>query len=190
MGQEEETIVVFTADHGEMLGDHGLVFKGTTYEQVTRMPLLVSPTGALRDAPRVVDELASAVDVPATILDLAGLARPAGMQGASLRALGAGEADGAGAAGGPAGGGSRAHRDALLIENQGVRRSVRTKDYLFTWHGPGLRGELYDLHADPGCFRNLWDDPSSRELKANAHDALLDLMARNLDPSHQQTGAC
>lgn len=175
MGQEENTIVVFTADHGEMLGDHGLVFKGTTYDQVTRMPLLVSAPGGRSAAPdaagapaaRVVDGLASAVDVPATILDLAGLPKPVGMQGSV----------------GP-------QRDAVLIENQGVRRSVRTKDYLFTWHGPGVRGELYDLRADPGCFRNLWDEPSSQDLKARANDALVDLMARNLDPAHARMGAC
>jgi len=181
-GLADNTLVVFTADHGEMLGDHGLVFKGTTYDQVTRMPLIVTPTSRDADAganehgdrrPAVVDDLVSAGDVPVTILERAGLAVPTQMQGRSV----------------PAGEGKET-RSALLIENAGVRRSVRTRDYLLTWHGPDTRGELYDLRRDRDCYVNLWDDPSAVELKTKATDTLLALMADNRDPRHERVGAC
>jgi hypothetical protein len=81
-------------------------------------------------------------------------------------------------------------RDAVLIENGGVRRSVRTREYLLTWHGPKTRGELYDLQTDPDCFVNLWNEDSASALKTEALDTLLNLMAGNIDPRHQQVGAC
>jgi hypothetical protein len=73
-------------------------------------------------------------------------------------------------------------RDALLIENGGVRRSVRTETALLTWHGQGERGELYDLASDPNCFDNLWDRPEARELQSELMDTLIRLMAENVDP--------
>jgi hypothetical protein len=72
--------------------------------------------------------------------------------------------------------------DAVLIENQGVRRSVRTEDALLTWHGEGLRGELYDLRADPDCLVNLWDAPEAAERRAALLHTLIRLMAQNVDP--------
>ncbi|TVR57315.1 MAG: hypothetical protein EA426_12430 [Spirochaetaceae bacterium] len=50
--------------------------------------------------------------------------------------------------------------------------------------------ELYDLTADPECFVNLWDEPSAVDLKRNATDRLLALMAENRDPRHERVGAC
>jgi hypothetical protein len=72
--------------------------------------------------------------------------------------------------------------DALLIENQGLRRSVRTEDALLTWHGQRARGELYDLVADPDCLVNLWDDPSAAARQRELLHTLIRLMAENVDP--------
>ena len=168
-GQLDNTIVLFTADHGENLGDHRLLFKGTTYDCVTNVPAIVhwpgnGQPGSTRDL------LCSSIDLMPTLLDLAGVdaPHPSPVQGASLvPALEDAE-----------------HRlyDALLIENQGLQRSVRTEDALLTWHGEGQRGELYDLAADPDCLVNLWDAPEAAQHKTELLHTLIRLMAENVDP--------
>lgn len=82
IGQTQDTIVVFTSDHGDMMGDHGLMLKGFMHYQGTlRVPLvIVDPS---RPAGRT-SSLASSVDVAPTLLDLAGLPEYFGMQGSSL----------------------------------------------------------------------------------------------------------
>jgi arylsulfatase len=173
--QLENTIVLLTADHGENLGDHRLLFKGTTYDPVTNVPAILHGPG-VRQAGVQRDLLCSSIDLMPTLLELAGVAAPdpSPMQGLSLvPAL-----DDAG------------HRpyDALLIENQGVRRSVRTGDALLTWHGRDTRGELYDLAADPDCLLNLWDAPEAAGLQAELLHTLIGLMAGNVDPLPVQEG--
>jgi arylsulfatase A-like enzyme len=168
-GQLENTIVVFTTDHGENLGDHRLLFKGTTYDCVTGVPLIVSWPGC-RQPGTSRDLLCSSIDIMPTLLDLAGVSHPerSAMQGVSLL---------------PALKGRRAAvRDALLIENAGVRRSVRTRDALLTWHGAGKRGELYDLESDPDCLHNLWSSSEAAGLQWRLIDTLVRLMAENVDP--------
>jgi hypothetical protein len=80
------------------------------------------------------------------------------------------------------GNGAYAVRDAVLIENAGIRRSVRTDDALLTWHGPDTQGELYDLVADPDCLVNLWGRPEAAVRQAALVDLLIRLMAENVDP--------
>jgi arylsulfatase A-like enzyme len=178
-GELDNTIVLFTADHGENLGDHRLLFKGTTYDCVTNVPAIFYWPVGLRSrgahVPRARDLLCSSIDLMPTLLELASVPAPdpSPMQGRSLApALG----DPAAAAAG------RVVRDALLIENQGLRRSVRTRDALLTWHGAGLRGELYDTAADPHCLVNLWDAPQAAARQAALLDTLIRLMAENVDP--------
>ena len=168
-GQLENTVIAFTTDHGENLGDHHLLFKGTTYDCVTRVPFVVSWPGC--ESPgEVRSPLCSSIDIMPTVLDLTGVPypEPSPMQGRSLLP-----------AIGDAGVGGR---EALLIENAGVRRSVCTENALLTWHGQGERGELYDLASDPDCFRNLWNKPEAKGLQSELMDTLVRLMAENVDP--------
>lgn len=79
-------------------------------------------------------------------------------------------------------------RDSVLIENCGIRRSIRTERALLTWHGPQTRGELYDLSADPHCLVNLWDEPGAAELQSSLLDELIHRMAANVDPLPTQEG--
>jgi arylsulfatase A-like enzyme len=174
-GQLENTIVVFTTDHGENLGDHRLLFKGTTYDCVTGVPFILSWPGCPHEG-QVRDLLCSSIDIMPTVLDLVGVPHPepSPMQGVSLvPALEGKEA---------------AVRDALLIENGGLRRSVRTRESLLTWHGPGRRGELYDLTDDPNCFRNLWGRSAAADLQSRLVDTLVRLMAENVDPLPAREG--
>ena len=174
-GLLENTHILFTTDHGEMLGDHHLMFKGTSYDVVTSVPVIItqpeSPDpGAIRSL------LASSVDITPTVLDLLGIPVPAGVQGKSF----ASALDDPGFE----------LRDAVLFEHGGQRRTVRTKDTLLTWHGRGLRGELYDLQTDPDCVNNPWDRPDMADLQWEMLDTLIHLMAVNVDPLPPRVGAC
>lgn len=174
-GMLKNTIILFTTDHGEMLGDHHLMFKGTAYDAVTSVPVMItqpdSPApGAVRNL------LANSVDIVPTVLDLLGIPVPDGVQGHSLVPALRDT--------------SFEVRDAVLIEHGGPRRTVRTKGALLTWHGRGQRGELYDLHEDPHCLKNLWDRPDKATLQREMLDTLIHLMANNLDPLPPRAGAC
>ncbi|MFB3828051.1 MAG: sulfatase [Bryobacteraceae bacterium] len=85
-GRGENTIIVFTADHGDMAGGHGMAWKSTSafYDEIVRVPLIVSAPG--RVEPGRSAAAASLTDLAPTILALAGVPAPAGMQGRSLLA--------------------------------------------------------------------------------------------------------
>ncbi len=171
-GQAQDTIVLFMSDHGEMLGDHGLIYKGCRfYEGLTRVPMIFSWPGHFREG--VVSEaLAELVDIPQTLLEAAGIAEPTGMQGRSLVPLLSGAAP------------LDTHKpyvlceyfDALMIpDGNGTRASMyfdgRYK--LNVYHGLDL-GELFDLQEDPSEFNDLWSDPAHAEIKCK-------LLARHFD---------
>ena len=162
-GQHQNTLVVFTSDHGEMLGDHGLIQKGCRfYEGLVRVPLILAWPGSIRSR-LVSDALVELTDLAPTLLEAAGELVPAWMQGRSLL---------------PMAGGTAAptwHRDAVWCEYfdaldapDATRATMyRQRRYkLVVYHGHGL-GELYDLEQDPGEFDNRWDDPAHAGLKAD-----------------------
>ena len=172
-GQADDTLVIFTSDHGEMLGDHGLIQKGCRfYEGLVRVPLILAWPGTIL-AGLVSDALVELTDLAPSLLEAAGAAVPDWMQGRSLLPLASGAVD------------PRHHRDAVLCEYfdaldapDATRATMyRGRRYkLVVYHGHGL-GELYDLERDPGEFDNLWDDPAYAALKA---DLLLDSYAASM----------
>ena len=83
-GQTRNTIVVFTSDHGDMTGHHGMIWKSTQafYDEVARVPLMIRWPGGCR--PSKADAAASLVDLPGTLLELTGQTMPAKMQGGSV----------------------------------------------------------------------------------------------------------
>ncbi|MGE9289766.1 MAG: sulfatase family protein, partial [Puniceicoccales bacterium] len=129
----ENTVVIFTADHGEMLGDHHLLFKGTMYDQVTRVPLLVAGPGIMSG--HICDEIVSTIDLMPSILQVAGTMVPESVQGISF-------------AGGLYGDFTN-NRDALLIEGDDGTRSLWTQAARVTWNSHSDRGELFDHVNDP-----------------------------------------
>ena len=174
-GELENTLVVFTADHGENLGDHHLLFKGTTYDCVTNVPLIIASPGLIQKGESR-DQLCCTIDLMPTLLDLVNVPvpEPSPIQGKSLvdTLLDS----------------TIKIRDAVLIENGGVRRSIRTQDTLLTWHGKGLRGELYNLTTDPDCLVNLWGASEATALQQDHLDWLISLMAENVDPLPRRAG--
>jgi arylsulfatase A-like enzyme len=155
-GLEQNTLVVFTSDHGEGMGAHGWVEKGAFWEETMRVPLVISVPGSM--ARGVVDgrALVSGMDLLPTLCDYAGIPAPAGVHGASLRpALEGRDLD-------------REYVTAELyyqgnLEHQG--RMIRSRRYKYVCFNMGARPEqLFDLERDPGEGRNLAAAPEAREV--------------------------
>ena len=171
-GQREQTVILFTSDHGEMLGDHGLIQKGCRfYEGLVRVPLIFSWPGHFESGLKS-DALVELLDKAPTLLELTGLKLPDRRQGRSLLPILQGEVSG------------DHHRDFVRCEYYDAvdmpdgtfATMYRDRSHkLVVYHGH-QHGELYDLEADPGEFENLWDEPGSQGLK-------LDLMKRSYDSS-------
>ena len=158
----DDTIVVVLGDHGFQLGEHGLWRKDTLFEESARAPLVIAGPGVSQRG-TTTRALVEFEDVYPTLVDLAELPRPAGLQGTSLvPLLKDPEAEG--------------RPGAFTFRACGtpqLGRSVRDDRYRFTEWPDGSR-ELYDLTADPGERRNLAGDASH----ANAVDAMLQLLYR------------
>jgi arylsulfatase A-like enzyme len=150
-GQAASTLVVVTTDHGELLGDHQMLFKGPFhYDGLLRVPLLLRGPGVR--AGNVVDEPVGLVDLAPTVLELAGGAPARPLDGRSLRPFltGAGE-----------------RRDWVLTENDHEMgftlhlRTITTRRHVLTrYETMAGVGELYDRDVDPGELENRWDDPA------------------------------
>lgn len=161
VGRRNDTLVIFTSDHGEMLGDHGLLLKGARfYEGLVRVPLIFSRPGTIPSGLRS-PALVELIDIAATLLDVCGISPPACLQGRSLQPLLDGRAD-------PA-----EHRpfvrceyfDAVKLPDGTSATMCRDHRYkLSVYHNHNL-GELYDLETDPWEFDNLWNSADHRDVK-------------------------
>ncbi|AJY46193.1 sulfatase family protein [Martelella endophytica] len=155
LGLTENTLLVFTTDHGHFLGQHGLVAKGPFhYEDMLRIPMIVRMPGKV-PAGVVSEDIQSLVDLAPTFLDAAGLAVPGEMQGVSQWDNWQG---------------GEAARDFAICENRHnpVMPHAETyieKDAKVTVYRQGDFGELFDLVNDPGEINNLWNEPEAATLK-------------------------
>ena len=148
----DNTVVMLTTDHGDMIGSHNQLFdKGFIYEEAHHIPLVISFPGKIETGISC-DDLVSNMDLMPTVLDLCEGPRTdsgieAGIDGRSLLPALRGEAD-------------RATRSSLLLEFHGIRylyseRAIVTRDgwkYVFN---PGDTDEAYNLMADPAELNNL-----------------------------------
>jgi arylsulfatase len=161
----DNTVVVFTADHGEMLGDHGLLLKGSyMYDQVVHTPLLFAGPGVPGGVR--VDSLTESVDIAPTVAELLGFPLPYA-QGKSLKHL----------FGNP----KAAHKTAVHSEFPTVKM-VRTATHKLV-HYPGAGyGELYDLSRDPDEYDNVYDDASQTEARGRMYKQLADWLLATQDP--------
>lgn len=177
-GQADNTIVVFTSDHGEWLGDHGLLLKGPMlYDGLLRVPCLMMGPGI--PAGKVIDDPVSTLDLRSTFADLCGISATPD-SGASLRAL----LEGTGS------------RDFALNEwevdktRSGVEmdlRTVRSHRYRMSVDLMTDTGELYDLHDDPNEMDNLFDDPARAGVRAD-HMAMIHARPNDMIPCAARVG--
>ena len=157
-GLAENTLVVFTSDHGHFLGQHGLIAKGAFhYEDLLRVPMIVRYPGQV-PAGQTSNALQSLVDYPQTLLPAAGIDAPGSMQGVDQLDVWYGEAEAA--------------RDQVLVENRHNPttvdlRTLITDRYKITVYRDADYGELFDLEDDPGELVNHWDDPDYAAVKAD-----------------------
>lgn len=161
-GLAENTVVVFTSDHGEFLGDHGFVLKGPMhYENLLRVPFMVRWPEQIAAGRRVETPL-SMIDVYPTLLEAASVPCPDHAAGTSILPMLRGDA--------------QPSPRPVLVENDvdalGLRlRTLITQRWKLTAYAGQPYGELYDLEQDPHEFTNLWaDSPHRKELQAELLD--------------------
>jgi len=151
---DEQAWIIVTADHGELLGDHGLHGKVLPFESAIRIPLLVRPPGGT--TPRVDHTVTELLDVVATVRDVAGL--DAGRWGQSL-------VDRVRAAASPSAG-------SVVFGNLGYV-GLRTRELTMTWDArTGQPLELFDRTVDPHQLENCVDDPRHRDAMRAGWDSV------------------
>ena len=176
--QADETLVIVTTDHGELLGDHQMLFKGPFhYDGLLRVPLVVRGPGVVRGA--AVAAPVGLVDLVPTILAVAGQPIPSTVEGRSLAPFLRG-----GARSGERG--ACDDREWVLTENDhemGFKlylRTLTTARYVVTRYDTiPEQGELYDRALDPGEFENRWDDAEYAGIRRD----LLALLAEVANPA-------
>jgi arylsulfatase len=152
----DDTVVAYTSDHGDALGEHGLPFKGPfMYEELIRVPLLIQAPGRLKAGVR--DDLVTQADLAPTLAALAGLAWHAKTDGQSLV--------------------QPVRRDAVFLEYYSKQKwvnpiqTIRTRRHKLNAYESGHR-ELYDLQADPAETRNLAVSPAYAALRKSLEQRL------------------
>lgn len=174
-GIMDHTLIVFSSDHGELMGDYHLLFKATHYGCVTKTPALWKLPKDV-NAGSVINDLCSTIDLSPTLLDIAGVSTPAGTQGHSLMPVLMNQ--------------PYESRDELLIEDQTPLRTLLTPDWRLTWHGHGQRGELFNRADDPEELHNLWENGDHQDIRQELTTRLLDALISNIDPLPGQTSLC
>ncbi len=152
-GLHENTVIAFTSDHGEMMGDHHMFRKAVPYEGSSRVPFIIANSPAAPKAARgaVVDHVVELRDIMPTLLDLAGLPIPDSVDGRSLAPIVRGES-------------SEAVREVLHGEHVYWGQNLHwltDGHHKYIWGSGEGTEELFNLDADPQERHNLADDPAN-----------------------------
>ncbi len=163
----DDTVVIFTSDHGDMLGERGLWYKMSFFESASRVPLIVAAPARFQSAR--IKQPVSHVDLLPTLVDLARQDQPAPdwidpLDGCSLLPL----VEGA----------TNAGPDAVLAEYCGEAAigpilMIRRERYKYVFCA-GDPPQLFDVESDPGELTNLAADPAHAELAARFHTEVLE----------------
>jgi arylsulfatase A-like enzyme len=172
-GVDDNTIIVLSADHGDMTASHGgLMDKGLLYEEAHHIPLIFYWNGRWTGGVR--DDLSMNMDIMPTLMDLCGIEIPVDLDGITLAPAIRDVPE-------------RGKRESVLFEFHGLRflysqRAIVTDDrwkYIFT---PGDNDEVYNLNDDPAELHNLIDDPAHSEKINSLKDRIRESMIAAGDP--------
>ena len=174
IGERENTLIVFTADHGELLGDHGLWFKSmVTYDESIRVPMIVHQPGVVEGG-RVSPAMTNLIDLFPTFCEVANIPVPWQVEGVSQWPVWTGEVDKV--------------REYTVVEERPSDTSFNQRiliedEYRLAFYATHDFGELYNHREDPNLIHNLWNDPTHAERKQQ-------MIARLLEHEMNKGGVC
>lgn len=166
-GLLDDTIIAFTSDHGDMLGNHGMVAKRLFYESSANIPMILRDIdGSERLPPGTVDDrLAGLQDLMPTLLDLCGIDPPATVDGTSMLA-----------------GERRSHLYGEVGEDDTATRMIHDGRHKLVYWGTGNRSQLFDTVDDPGELHDLAELPEHADTLTRLRATLVEeLYGSDLD---------
>ncbi|MEM7372872.1 MAG: sulfatase-like hydrolase/transferase [Bacteroidota bacterium] len=182
--QLDHTLIIFTSDHGDMVGDHGMTAKGCRfYEGLVRVPLIFWYPAYFQENIQS-EALVELTDIVPTLLELTGLKIDDRIQGKSLLPILTGTKS------------PDYHRDfvrsefydAALSEKLSFATMYRTQTYKLVMYHGHEKGELFDMVHDPKEFRNLWDHPDYQQIKLELMKASFDQTVLSMDTGPVRLG--
>jgi choline-sulfatase len=153
LGLEDDTIIVYTSDHGEMLYDHGMLQKHCFYEQAVGVPLIIKIPGMTKPAALSTDAIASLIDLFPTLLEANSIEQPDTLEGESLIPIINGETEN-----------DNRSTFSEYYSSRIPERMIRRGDYKYIYSHEDL-DQLYNLKTDPLEINNLINQPKLAELK-------------------------
>ena len=163
-GMLENSVLIFTSDHGDNLGDHKLPYKWLMYDTITRVPLLIRDFRQASNTVRIGD-LVSLIDLGSTILEIAGSKIPIYIEGKSLVDY--------------LETGTSKNPSQYVFAEDNYMVMIRSKDFKLVYYIDQPYGELYDLHQDPWELDNLWDVETYQALKTELKGDLLAWLSKS-----------
>ncbi|MBK1875812.1 sulfatase family protein [Pelagicoccus mobilis] len=160
-GHLENSIVIFSSDHGEMLGDHQSAYKWLMYDCITRVPLIIRDFRK-RAERQETEDLVSLIDMGPTILEMAGLKAPTRLEGRSLTPYLDHSV-------------SKPREAVYCEDNYMIMR--RSRDEKIVHYIGAPYGEYYRLDEDPNELNNLWDSPEHTQRRKELQIKTLDWLA-------------
>jgi arylsulfatase len=169
LGQYDNTLIVFTSDHGDFLGDYGLGKKGQYLSEVLMRVILMLKPPIPSFKGHEEQAFAFNFDIAATCLQAAGIEIPANMSSRSLNPYWNRLLD-------------RKDRDFAYMEASDLR-AIRTERWKLIHYGNRPYGEFYNLEQDPWERNNLWNDAEHAPVKLELYRLLADQFIRNGEKS-------
>ncbi|WP_146396027.1 sulfatase [Planctomycetes bacterium CA13] len=166
----ENTIVVFTSDHGDLCFEHGRLNKGNPYEGSAKIPMIIAAPGSIPSGTQV-DEALSTVDFAPTLLSMLGKEAPVETEGRDASALLTGKGD-------------AQWKDVAIIQSSGLKPSwvAAVSDRFKLVLSTSERPWFFDLQQDPNELKNLINNPESRSTVRTLARELIDHVGKAEDP--------
>jgi len=163
-GQADNTITLFTSDHGDGRARHSHVAKWYPYDEAAKVPMIACSPGHIDSGRRDTEHLVSGLDVMPTLCDFAGIRPPEGVRGNSLRPLLQGK--------------STTWREFVSSEHHVVGRMVRSDQYKYVRYAGDPVEQLFDMKADPWETKNLYEDGRYADVLADHRRMWFDFQRR------------